>query len=208
MAYQPTARTRAKRADTRRRILDAARELVATGGYGAAHVAAVAKAAGVATGTVYRHFPSKGDLFAEVFRRASQREVDVMAAAAQGPGPVRGRLAEAVRAFARRALRGRRLAYALIAEPVDEAVDAERLVYRRAYAQVLEGLIAEAVAAGACPPTDPATTAAFLVGGLAEALVGPLAPETPARSPSTDSPDPLTETIVAAADRAVFGVTA
>ena len=38
---------------------------------------AVAARAGVATGSVYRHFPSKGDLFAEVFRRASQRELDV-----------------------------------------------------------------------------------------------------------------------------------
>ena len=41
--------------------------------------------AGVATGSVYRHFPSKAELFAEVFRRAAQREVDAVAGAAGGP---------------------------------------------------------------------------------------------------------------------------
>jgi AcrR family transcriptional regulator len=198
--YQPTARTRAKQADTRRRILEAARSLVAEGGYGAAQVADVARAASVGTGTVYRYFPSKGELFAEVFRRASQREVDVMAEAAAAPGPVRERLAEATRVFARRALRGRRMAYALIAEPVDEAVDAERILYRQAYARVLEALIAEAVADGACAPADPAITAAFLVGGLAEALVGPLAPDAAAADA-----EHLIETIIDAAERAVFG---
>ena len=50
---------------------------MADGGYASASVQAVAARAGVATGTVYRHFASKADLFAEVFRRASQRELDV-----------------------------------------------------------------------------------------------------------------------------------
>ena len=59
----------------------AALALVAQGGYREAQVAAVAKRAGVATGTVYRHFPSKADLLTEVFRVASQHEVDAVAQA-------------------------------------------------------------------------------------------------------------------------------
>ena len=74
----PTERTAARSAATRRRIVAAARGLIAEGGYAAAQVAAVAERAGVATGTVYRHFPSKADLFAEVFREASQHEVDAV----------------------------------------------------------------------------------------------------------------------------------
>jgi AcrR family transcriptional regulator len=202
MPYQATEKTRAKQADTRRRILQAAHELVARGGYGDAQIAAVAEEAGIGTGTVYRYFPSKGELFAEVFRQASQREVDKMAEAALGSGPVRDRLARATRIFARRAIRGRRMAYALIAEPVDEAVDEERLLFRQAYARVLEALIVEALEAGECPPVDPRIASAFLVGGMAEALVGPLAPDAIA----LDS-DHLIETIVGAADRAVFGDT-
>lgn len=200
MPYRATERTRAKQADTRHRILTAARELVQEGGYAAAQVAAVAERAAVGTGTVYRYFPSKGELFAEVFREASQREVDRMAEAADAPGSARERLQHATRVFARRAIRGRRIAYALIAEPVDEAVDKERILYRQAYARVIEAVVAEAVSTGECAPTDPAITAAFIVGGLAEALVGPLAPDGAALDP-----DLLIETLVGAAERAVFG---
>ena len=83
-------RRRRARADRRRRLREAS-------------VAAVAARAGVATGTVYRHFPSKSELFAEVFRRASQREVDaVVAAAAAATGAAADR--RAVETFARRAL--------------------------------------------------------------------------------------------------------
>src|SRR3954471_9094792 len=82
MPYRPTERTEARRVATRKRVVSAARELIARGGYREAQVAAVAARAGVATGTVYRHFPSKADLFAEVFRQVSQREVDAARAAA------------------------------------------------------------------------------------------------------------------------------
>src|SRR5262245_41863460 len=78
IAYGPTERTRARAAAAKERIVAAALEQLADGGYASASMAAVARRAGVATGSVYRHFPSKGDLFAEVFRQASQREVDVL----------------------------------------------------------------------------------------------------------------------------------
>jgi len=202
LPYQATAKTRQKQAETRQRILRAAHELIGQGGYAAASVAAVAQRAGVATGTTYRYFPSKGELFAEVFRRASQIEVDHMARAAESDGSLRERLVRACQTFARRALRGRRMAYALIAEPVDPAVDAERITYRQAYTLILERLVREGVATGACPPQDPAVTAAFLVGGLGEALVGPLAPE----HRPVDEPL-LIASITQAACRAVFGGT-
>src|SRR4029078_3604473 len=92
MAYRSTERTEARRAETRGRIVTAARELIAEGGYVAAQVARVAERAGVAVGTVYRYFPSKSDLFAEVFRDASQHEVDAMAEAVHAstaPAPER-----------------------------------------------------------------------------------------------------------------------
>jgi AcrR family transcriptional regulator len=175
--YRPTERTQARNAQTRRRIVRAARELIAGGGYGEAQVAAVAARAKVATGTVYRHFPSKADLFAEVFREASQREVDAVAAAsAEGGESAAERIAAAVETFARRALRGRRLAWALIAEPVDPRVEAERLVFRRAYRDVFAAVIVEGVESGELPAQDPKLSAAALVGAIGEALVGPVSP--------------------------------
>ena len=170
----------------RERIVTAARELIAHGGYAEAQVAAVAARAGVATGTVYRHFPSKAELFAEVFRNASQHEVDAVIEAAANGGPTAPeRIAAAVETFARRALRGRRLAWALIAEPVDPAVEAERLVFRRAYRDAFAEVIESGAAAGELPEQDPATAAAALVGAIGEALVGPVSPTTAGHDPES-----------------------
>jgi AcrR family transcriptional regulator len=150
--YRPTERTEARRAAARERIVRAAHGLIARGGYREAPVAAVAARAGVATGTVYRHFPSKAELFAEVFRRASQREVDATRAAADGgrrPAPRRSRPRSRPSRAARCA--GRRLAWALLAEPVDPAVEVERLAFRRAYAAGFAELLRDGVAAGELP---------------------------------------------------------
>src|SRR5881227_1782766 len=107
MPYRPTERTEARRAETRERIVSAALDQLAEGGYASASVQAVARRARVATGSVYRHFPSKAELFAEVFRRASQRELDVViAVTADESLPPSERVAAAVEAFARRALAG------------------------------------------------------------------------------------------------------
>jgi AcrR family transcriptional regulator len=186
VAYRATQRTEARKAVVRTRIVSAARELIARGGYAEAQVAAVASRAGVATGTVYRHFPSKAELFAEVFREASQHEVDAVAAAASesGDGAAR-RIAAAVETFARRALRGRRLAWALIAEPVDPAVEAERLIFRRAYRDVFAEVIETGVRTGELPAQDPELSAAALVGAIGEALVGPVSPTATARDPGS-----------------------
>lgn len=177
MAYRATEKTEARKAATRERIVAAALAQVAEGGYASASVQGVAARAGVAVGTVYRHFPSKADLFAEVFRRASQRELDVMAEVARPDGrPAAERAGAATEAFSRRALAGPVLAYALIAEPVDPAVESERLRLRRGYRDVFAALLEEGVASGDLRPHDTATVAAALVGALGEALVGPLSP--------------------------------
>ncbi len=185
MAYRSTERTEARLAETRLRITIAARELIAEGGYVAAQVAPVADRAGVAVGTVYRHFPSKSDLFAEVFREASQHEVDAMRIAMEGvSGRATDRVAVGIEAFARRALRGRRLAWALLAEPVDPAVEAERLHFRHSYRDLMAGVIAEGIEAGELPDQDVDATAAALIGAVGEAMVGPLSPTTTHRGDS------------------------
>ena len=160
---------------TRHRLLAAARELIEEGGYASASVAAIAERAGVASGTVYRHFDSKADLFLEVFRAVCAGEERAMRAAADeaGPGAV-DRLEAVLATFARRALQNRRLAWALLAEPVDPLVDAERLAYRERYASLVAAELRAAVEAGEIPAQDVSFTAAALVGGCGEALVGPL----------------------------------
>lgn len=166
----------AHKADVRHRLLGAARSLVAADGFASASVAAVAQQADVATGTVYRYFGSKAELFAEVFREASAHEVQVMADAHAQPGTPPQRMTEGIRVWASRAIAGRTLAYALIAEPATPLVEAERLRYRRAYVDVLCRLLREGVADGSFVVDDVELAAAAIVGAMAEALVGPLAP--------------------------------
>ena len=176
MVYRPTANTEARKADVRGRIVSAARQLIAERGFMETTVAQVADLAGIANGTVYRYFPSKVDLFAEVFRLVSQHEVDVMSEVAATDGSAWERMQQALRVFVLRAIQARGLAYALIAEPVDPAVDFERLKLRQAYADVLITLLQQGIAEGVFAPQPVTVTAACLVGALAEALVGPLAP--------------------------------
>jgi AcrR family transcriptional regulator len=177
MPYRPTERTEARKARTSEAIVAAAIDQLGEGGYASATVQAVAGRAGVATGTVYRHFPSKADLFAEAFRRASGREMDVFADAMRDDArTTEERIAAAVEAFARRALAAPTRAYALIAEPVDPAVEAERLTFRRGYRDVLVAVLRDGVDAGELEPHDSETVAAALVGAIGEALVGPLSP--------------------------------
>jgi AcrR family transcriptional regulator len=188
MAYRETALVRARKDSVRHSILEAARSLVGQGGFRAAQMSAVAAAAGVATGTIYRYFPTQIDLFAEVFRGNSQREVDAMQSAAATAGSCSQRLSLAVSTFITRALRNRRLAYALIAEPVDPQVEAERLNYRQAYAKILEALLEEGMVSGEFVRQDARITAAALVGLLGETMLGPLLHSTPtARQSVADS---------------------
>jgi len=176
MPYRPTERTEQRKAEVRERILAAAMDQLAEGGYASASIQAVATRAQVATGTVYRHFPSKSDLFAEVFRQASQREMDVFAEATADDGrSASERIAAATEAFARRAMAAPTRAYALIAEPVDPAVEAERLIFRRGYRDVLVQVLEQGVERGEFELHDKETTAAALVGAIGETLVGPLA---------------------------------
>jgi AcrR family transcriptional regulator len=178
LPYRPTERTEARKAATRDAILSAAIDQLGAGGYASASVQTVATRAGVATGTLYRHFDSKSALFAEAFRRAARRELDAFAAAAADDGrPTAERVGAGVEAFARRALASPVRAYALLAEPVDPAVEAERLEFRRGYRDVLAGTLRQGIERGELAPHDTQTFSAALIGATGEALIGPLSTE-------------------------------
>jgi AcrR family transcriptional regulator len=169
--------TELRSAPTRDRLLAAAVATIEDGGYAAASVAAIAERAGVSTGALYRHFPSKAELFVEVFRTHAQRELAAMHAAGDRTTTFSARLAAVVETYAATALANRRLAWALVYEPVDPLVDAERLVHRRLYRDQMAELLRLGMDAGEIPVADdPGLLAAVVVGGIAEALSGPLSP--------------------------------
>jgi AcrR family transcriptional regulator len=175
--------TEAEVRDTRQRLLDAASELLTEGGYGSASVQAIAERVGVSAGALYRHFPSKAELFVEVFRASAKRDLAALGKV-RSEGGVMDRLEVAMETHARRMLANRRLAWALVHEPVDPLVDAERLSYRRTYARIVAALLRQAVDAGEIPPQAVEVSAAAITGALAEVLVGPLSPVSKAGPPA------------------------
>src|ERR1039458_4363132 len=112
MPYRRTENVVRRRAGREQTILDAACAIAAEGGMGTVQIAAVAARAGIAAGTVYRYFPSKTDLIAELVAAVAGRELSAMAAAGDAaPGPLSA-LAARIATFVARALNERRPARA------------------------------------------------------------------------------------------------
>jgi AcrR family transcriptional regulator len=198
VAYRRTPRVAARLAAQRERIVASATGLLAEGGYSACTIARVAERAGVAAGSVYNHVGGKGELVGEVFRTVVGREVAAVRAAAAGAGSAAEQVSAVIETFAGRALKQPRLAFTLLAEPVDAEVDALRLRFRRAFADELAGAVARGVSAGELPPQNADVVAAALVGAIGEALVAPLA----AQASSVTPPDAL-PTLITFALRAI-----
>ncbi|MDQ8044329.1 MAG: TetR/AcrR family transcriptional regulator [Solirubrobacteraceae bacterium] len=171
-ASQPARR----RLLSRQHVLDAARAIVTERGYRGASVAAIATQAGISNGALYRYFPSKVDLFVEVFRNVCDGEMRAATRAASKVQEPLAKLDAMLVDFATRALSNPTLAWALLAEPVDVAVEEVRMEYRLKYRQAIERLLDRAVDAGTIPPQDTVITAAALLGGGNEVLAGPLSP--------------------------------
>ena len=176
MPYRRSALMQDRLADNRARIMRSTRQLIARGGFRAAQIAAVAGAAGLSTGSIYRYFPSQAQLFIEVLTAAVAHEIELLERITTAPGPAALRLKNAVEAFARRALEGRNLAYAFIAEPIGAQVDAARMRSRREFCGVFQRLLIAGIRSGEFPPQDVEVGAACIVGAFTEALVGPIAP--------------------------------
>lgn len=182
MPYRRTENVTRKLAARHGAILAAARALAAEGGLGNVQIAAVAERAGIAAGTVYRYFPAKVDLITAVVSAETTAERAALDQAGNAaPGPLSA-LAATIASFAARALVRRRLAFALIAEPVEGELDAARSAYRAALVRAFEARIRGALERGHLPDQDTSVAAVALVGALIEGLVGPLAP------PASDDP--------------------
>ena len=176
MVYRRTHQVVKRLAARRNAILNAARDAAADGGMAAVQIAPVATRANVAAGTVYRYFPSKADLISELIADVSRAELSAIRRAADAaPGPSSA-LAAAVTTVAVHVVSNRKLAWGILAEPVDVDVTESRMASRREIAAEMELRIDAAMRAGHLPTQDTALAATALIGALHESLVGPLAP--------------------------------
>ena len=197
MAYRRTPKMQTRIDATRDLIVEAARRLVARSGYAATSIPEIAKAAGISTGSVYGHFPSKTALFSEVYQQASRHEIEAFSRAAAVEGTTPERLAGMVETFARRALKGRKLAWALLVESVSAEIDADRRKFREPYRVILEAVIEEGIKAGEFMPQDARVTSMCIVGAIVETLLGPLSEE-----PRADQEDGLVKSLIEVCVRA------
>lgn len=157
-------------------IMAAARHLAAEGGIASVQILPVAERAGIAAGTVYRYFPAKLDLIAALTAAQSKGEIAALEGAAEAAPGALSALAAAIATFADRAAANRRLAFALMAEPVEAELESVRARFRAAIAHAFAQRIRRAIAAGHVAEQDAALAAAALLGALIEGLIAPPAP--------------------------------
>lgn len=173
MAYRATAHTESRKAQVHENILKAARALVSESGFRTLSVQAVAERAEIATGTLYRYFESKAALCVALFEHATTREIAQVKAASEITGTTAAKLEHALTIFAERAMQNPTLAYALIAEPVDPALDQARLEYRAAWTDTFSALIRAGIRKQEFVNLPERLCAAAMVGAMAEALITP-----------------------------------
>lgn len=114
---------------------------------------------------------------------SAARPGSTAAAAPEGGRTAVRRLGVVVDVFGSRALRGRRMAWALLFEPVSPVVEAERLAYRRSYTELIEEIVRDGVTTGEFVPQDTGLAASAAMGAVSEALVGWLRTDAPEPSP-------------------------
>ncbi len=160
-----------RRQAAREGILAAAHRQVAEAGLASASMTTVAVRAGVATGSLYRHFPSRGELLAAVIGDALRGEQALLdRALAAAPGPAAG-LDAWVRTVLTRARQAPTLTQALLVEPDGAEVEDARIEARGHREAALGALIAAGAADGAWPPGPARRQVAAILGAL-EATVG------------------------------------
>jgi AcrR family transcriptional regulator len=168
--YLPPKRGRDGR-PTRDRISTAALQLFAEKGFDGTSVRDIARAAGIAEGALYRHFPSKEalarSLFLDGYARLAADVADLCAAVPDFPGRVRALVGHFCRLFDEEPT--------LFGFLLFNQHDHLRFVARDDDAAnvvaALERLFTDAVEAGAIPRQDPALATALALGTVVQPAV-------------------------------------
>src|SRR5690349_12840419 len=76
MPYRRTENVARRLAEREQAIVEAARSAARAGGMSAVQIAAIAERAGIASGTIYRYFPSKSELVSELIATVAEPEIE------------------------------------------------------------------------------------------------------------------------------------
>ena len=135
---------------TRQRLIRAALELFTTRGYHVTTTAQIAKKAGIAEGTIYRHFASKQQLVNELYRAAQRWATKVAQEASRSlePTNTRAQLAAVAHGLIEGATQDPSIVKLGLLEPLGAVLDDESRKTEREFRLVVERLIAEGKAQG------------------------------------------------------------
>lgn len=168
--YLPPKRGRDGR-PTRERISTAALQLFAEKGFDGTSVRDIARAAGIAEGALYRHFPSKEALARSLFLDGYARlAADIGDLCAAVPG-FSGRVAALVGHFCRLFDEEPTLFGFLLLNQHDHLRFVDRHDDAANVVAALERVFVEAVASGDIPPQDPALATALALGTVVQPAV-------------------------------------
>ena len=154
----PPASQRARR----ERILDAAVELAAEGGFDAVQMRAVADRADVALGTLYRYFPSKVHLLVSAMGRTFQALQDSVQVGDDPGSTPEERVYRVVAAVTRYLAKNRRLSGAMIRALMMADADAGKEV--DAVSDLMVGFITTASQGSGSTPTERDALVAHIIG--------------------------------------------
>jgi AcrR family transcriptional regulator len=126
---------------TRQRLLRAALELYTTVGFRATTTPAIAARAGVAEGTIYRHFSGKEHLLNEVFRGAQRWGTTIVQETA-GEDGVPGRLVQIARRLIDTAARDAAQTRMLLRRRDEQHLDERSREAEREFRSALHGVVA------------------------------------------------------------------
>jgi len=149
---------------TRQRLVRAALELFTAQGYHVTTTPEIARKAGVAEGTIYRHFDSKEHLLNELYRGAARWAARLVKEAEATGGTPRDKLAALARALVAGAAREPAAARLFFLERHGALLDDESRRAAREFRSGLEGLVAQAKADGSVKPGAADVWAAVWLG--------------------------------------------
>ena len=160
-----------KKADlTRQHLVRAALDLFTTQGYHPTTTPQIARKAGIAEGTIYRHFPGKQQLLNELYRGAARWATRLVREADGAPGTPREKLARLAVLLVAGAAREPAVVRLFFFQDHDPLLDEPSRAAAREFRGALESLVAQGKADGSVRPGGVDVLAGAWLGVLQVAL--------------------------------------
>lgn len=155
---------------TRQRLIRAALELFTAGGYHATTTPQIAKKAGVAEGTMYRHFDGKQELLNELYRASARWAMRLIEETDARGGSAQDRLSRLGHSLVAGAARDPAVVQIFLLDRHGALLDAESREAAKAFRVALERLVAQGKAEGAIRPGAAGVWAGAWLAVVGEAL--------------------------------------